>query len=251
MQNWQIEDEYRELYQQWQKQRSPQLNARFLQQLDPVIRNAIQVHTGSFNPLIYSQARRLALEALERYDPTRAKLHAHLYQHLRGLKRINRQQTQAVRVPERLHFERYYLDKYTEELTNELGRSPSDQELADRMGVPLKRLGQIRRFQPEVNDGRFVGVDGDSGEATRFSAAVRLPHRDPTQAWTEIVYSDLDPYHQQVMEYTLGLHGKPQLANQDIAKKLKRSPGAISQAKARIQKMLDEGQNYNPFREEV
>jgi DNA-binding NarL/FixJ family response regulator len=41
------------------------------------------------------------------------------------------------------------------------------------------------------------------------------------------------------MEHTLGMNNKKVLSNQEIARKLGLSPGAISQRKARIQQLLD------------
>jgi DNA-binding NarL/FixJ family response regulator len=42
-----------------------------------------------------------------------------------------------------------------------------------------------------------------------------------------------------ILEHALGLHGKPVLQNQQIAKKLRLSPGAVSQRKAKIQAKLN------------
>jgi hypothetical protein len=49
------------------------------------------------------------------------------------------------------------------------------------------------------------------------------------------------------MEHTLGMNGRRALNNTDLARKLGKSPGAISQAKARIQTMLDQGEELSPF----
>jgi len=245
-----LEPEYHELYQRWQKERTPQLRAEWLRALDPTIRQITRQYAESDNPIAYSTARRLASEALDRYDPSQAKLSSYLYQHLQGLKRQNRQQTQAIRVPERMHFDRYYLERYTRELEHELGREPTDQELADRTGFSLKRLQQVRQYKPETTVGQVSSrsLEAESGDGrSADNTAVILPHRNSRDAWVELVYQDLDPYHQKIMEYSLGLNGRKPLANQEIAKKLKRSPGAISQAKAKIQKLIDEGDRFSIF----
>jgi len=49
------------------------------------------------------------------------------------------------------------------------------------------------------------------------------------------------------MEHTLGMHGKRVLSNQDVARKLKLSPGAISQRKARIQSKMDLAEDLKVF----
>jgi DNA-binding NarL/FixJ family response regulator len=49
------------------------------------------------------------------------------------------------------------------------------------------------------------------------------------------------------MEHTLGLHGKKVLSNQEIARKLRLTPGAVSQRKATIQQLLNQEQELSPF----
>jgi hypothetical protein len=70
------------------------------------------------------------------------------------------------------------------------------------------------------------------------------------ESWHEFVYHDLDPIDQVILEHSLGLHGKQVLPNQDIARKLKLSPGAISQRKVRIQDQLNALPQTGMFAEE-
>ena len=65
--------------------------------------------------------------------------------------------------------------------------------------------------------------------------------------WTEIVYQDLGPVDQKIMEMSLGMHGQKKLSNLEIAKKLNRSPGAITQRKMRIQELLNQESDFSPF----
>jgi len=57
----------------------------------------------------------------------------------------------------------------------------------------------------------------------------------------------MDATNQKIMEWTFGLYGSPQLSNQAIAQRLKLSPGAISQRKANIQRILDQEQDLSVF----
>ncbi len=56
----------------------------------------------------------------------------------------------------------------------------------------------------------------------------------------QFLYHDLDPYDQVILEYGLGLNGSPKLPAAQIARRLKLSPGAVSQRASRIQQQLDE-----------
>ena len=62
-----------------------------------------------------------------------------------------------------------------------------------------------------------------------------------------MVYQGLSPLDQRVMELTLGMRGNKKLSNQEIAAKLNRSPGAITQRKTKIQQLLDQEQKLSPF----
>lgn len=235
-----LEDDLRPHYETWKAAPGPDTNAKMLDTLHPVMEGAIRTHVGEPNPLLMSRARRMTLDGLRGYDPAKGKLKTHLYNHLLGLKRANRQQTTILQVPERVALDRARLDQLTAELTNELGREPTDDEIANRTGFTTKRMTRIRSYAPGMAEGTAEGLlEGNLPASTMPGAAPSL--------WIDIVYDGLDPYHKKVMEYSLGLHGRRPLQNQEIAAKLRRSPGAISQATARIQALLDEEHDLSPF----
>jgi len=162
---------------------------------------------------------------------------------MQGLKRINRQQSQVIRVPERVLQENQKLRAYQQELTDELGREPSDAELTDKLGFSMARLTKIRKFQAGMVTGQADARDPLSG-----GVASRLPgQHEAEDLWANIVYQELNAMDQQIMEWTGGMNGHKPLSNQEIAKRLGRSPGAITQRKAKIQQLLDQEQKLSPF----
>jgi hypothetical protein len=234
-----IEPDFAEPYAAWKAQPGPAANAAILKTLHPTIEGAIRTHVGAPNPLLYSRARRMALEGLRGYDPSRGRLQTHLYNHLLGLKRVNRQQTQILGVPERVALDHYHLGAAERELAHELGREPTDGELSDRTGFSAARLTRVRSYRPGVAEGTLE----EAGQP--FGGAAAPSGQD---MWFRLVYDDLpDAYHRKVMELGLGLNGHRVHQNQEIARRLGRSPGAISQAKARIQAMLDQEPELSPF----
>lgn len=241
--NSQLEDKYRSPYEAWKSVPGPASNAQILTHVQPIIDGAIKTHVGQSNPLLVSRARRMALDGLRSYDPSVGRLETHLYNQLQGLKRVNRQQTQVMRVPERMQIDKAKLSAAAQDFLNENGREPTDAELADYTGFSLRRMAHVRRYNPAVAEGAVA--DPLTGQG--YSGGVIDPHRATRSAWMQLVYDDLDPYHQKIMEYGLGLNGRKKLSNMAIAAKMGRSPGAISQAKLRIQKMLDEAEEISPF----
>lgn len=230
-----LEDEYREPYDAFKKANSPEGNAAFLKTIHPIIGDAINAHVGQSNPLLVSQARRMALNAARNYDPKRSRLKTHLFNQLQGLKRVNRSQTQILKVPERVALDKYHLDNFNQELIDKLAREPTDEELANHSGMSLKRIAKVRSYNPAVAEGTLEAAT----PTQEVLGGVRDPRKERMSMWQQIVYDDLSPTDKMIMEHTLGMNGRKPMANQDIAKKLNRSPGLISQRKKFIQSMLD------------
>lgn len=241
-----LEDDFRGPYTAWKAAPGPDTNSAMLKALHPTIEGAIRTHVGEPNPLLVSRARVMALQGLQGYDPKRGRLQSHMYNHLLGLKRANRQQTTILKVPERVQMDKYHLENATKELRAVLGREPTDAQLADHTGFNPARIAKVRGYQSGLAEGRLEDMEAAGVGFT--GGGVKLPGQRPKKShWQDIVYDELDEYHRAIMELAFGMNGRRPLQNQEIARKLNRSPGAISQAKARIQKMLDEEFELSPF----
>ncbi len=245
-----LEEPYRGPYETWKAgPDSPESNAAILKAIDPIVQKGVKMY-GDDSPLSTSQGKLLALDGLNSYDPEQARLQSHLLNQMQGLRRKTRQQHEVVRVPERLLLESNKLRNYSQELQDELGREPTDAELSDKLGLSQARIKQIREFQPGMSTGQAEGRRHGSNDTENFGAlpASQLPGSQERQNyWVEIVYMDLPPTDQKILEYSLGLHGQPRLSNGEIAKKVGISQGGISQRKAKIQKLLDQEYELSPF----
>lgn len=237
-----LEENYRPAYEAWQSDQTPEGNATFLKAIDPIVQKGIKMHGGD-SPLVASQGRLAALEAARKYDPKRSRLQSHLLTQMQSLRRSGRKQHEVMRVPERVLLESMRLREYSQEIEDETGREPTDAELSDRLGISLDRLSKIRQYQPGMSTGQ-----ADARDPMQGGVASRRPgNNDAEQMWVQIVYQDLGDIDKKILEYSLGLHGHKKLSNQEIAKKLNRSSGAISQRKTRIQSLLDQEQDLSPF----
>lgn len=241
-----LESKYKDPFDQWKQGATPTTTGNLLRAVQGDIDKGIQAHVGGqVSPMLRSRARRLAIRAFDGYDPTQAKLGTHLVNQMQGLKRISRQQNQILKVPERVSLDQQRVRLSKQEFLDQHGREPSMVELADYTGLSLRRLGHIRRFRPAVAEGTLNSLTTSEGGEASFLPAIDDPNRsDP---WVELVYSDLDAVNQKILEWTLGLHGEPTYSNQEIARKLRVSPGAISQRKQHIQSLLDEGEQRSIF----
>jgi DNA-directed RNA polymerase specialized sigma subunit len=230
-----LEPEFSEPYTAWATQPTPENTDVLLKTIHPVLTSAMKNYGGVGSPTMLTKAKVLALDAMKRYDPTKAKLRTHLMFQLQGLRRASAKENQILSVPEQVALDLNNLRESENVLRDQLGRDPADSEVADHTGLSLKRLKYIRSMRPSYSQGSFQRPSDEGDDI--YQPAVQ--EKGNVQQWHEFVYHDLAPKDQLIMEHTLGLHGKPVLSNQDVAKKLGISPGAVSQRKARIQAKLD------------
>lgn len=229
-----LEPDYQEAYNGWKARPDKVSTGGLLRTLQPSIDRAIQAHVGESHPLIRSRARSIVLKSLPKYDATKSSLNTYVMNQLYGLRRVNRQQTQIISTPERWSHEAGTLARDEANLQEMLGRAPTTSELADHSGVSLRRIARVRSFHQPLAEGQLEAATG-SGH-TSFDPRVNEASDD--NRWADIVYLDLEPTDQKIMEHALGMYGRPVLQNQQIADMVGLSPGAVSQRKARIQAQL-------------
>jgi hypothetical protein len=216
---------------QWQQDPSPGNASAMLKALEPAITSAIRTNVGEAGENIRSRARLMALDTMGRYDPSRAKISTYLTNQFQGLRRHVRREQTPVHFPEAWSWERNRILEASREMEDELGRPPLDEEIADRMGIPPNRLRRSLRSQAPLASGQFATPEGE----------VILPPvmQQRTNLWLDLIRDDLAPVDRFIFDSTLGWKDAPALSNLEIAKRLRLSPGAISQRKAKIQALLD------------
>jgi DNA-directed RNA polymerase specialized sigma subunit len=234
----QLEPEFHVPYAAWKKSKNPATTGAMLKAIKPILDRGVNQYGGHRpGPVIRGQAKRIAIDALPSYDPTKGKLNTHLMSHLQGLQRIAGQQSQAIHVPERVVLDQQYLRDSEAELEDKLGRPPSSSQLADHTGMSLKRIAYVRQYKPGFAEGQMQGMstleDDESNEP-----AVERP--EPLHAKLNFIYPDLDATDQLIVEHAFGLHGRQKLPPGRIATALNVNPSSISRRMSRISRMLNE-----------
>lgn len=238
-----LEDKYKDAYDTWSKNPTKSSTSKLLSAIQPEIDRGISAHVGQANPILNSQARGLALQAVKTYDPAKAKLGTHVVNNLQGLKRMARKQTMVLSIPERVSIDQANLAKTHTSLLDTLGREPTLEEMADSSGLSKKRIGYVQKFTPGTALGTFMSGTGPESEGFM----PKVDAADAGDSWVEFVYTDMDTTNKKIMEWTLGLHGSPTYSNIEIARKLRLTPGAVSQRKQAIQNVLNQRQDLDPF----
>lgn len=241
-----LEEQFAEPYQAWKADPTPRTRAGLLHAVDPVVRSALRSYAGSAaSPALYGRAKVMTLQAVEKYDPSRAGLKTHLMTQLQGLRRHAQRAQNVLSIPERVRLDRQHLDSSFTELRDQLGRDPSDLELADKVGLSLKRIAHVRKAVPGYAESQLRDL-GEEGESVTAAPAVRGGPEDD-RAWLEFVYHSVQPLDQLILEHTMGMNGKAVLSNQDLARRLRVTPSAVSQRKAKLQGYLNERAGLEGF----
>lgn len=236
-----LEPEFHDTYSAWKLKADPSTRGALLRAVNPVLDTATKSYGGgSATPTLRSQAKLRTIQAFDTYDPKKATLRTHLLSQLRSLQRDAGKLDQIIRIPEQISILSAQLQRAETDLSDDLGRPPSDTELADHLGITLRRLQHIRKAHVGVNSGIFRDEVGD-----QFDPAARSLAKMRTDPVIEMAYYDLQPSDQLILELSLGLHGKRPQSTEAIAKKLRVSSASISQRKKKIQERIDTIRNAN------
>lgn len=237
-----LEEEYAPAFNAWQQNPSPDTTSTLLKEIDPIIRQGLSYYGGgiSNSPLMRGKAKQIAIKALSTYNPDTAPLRTHIMSNMQRLQRLAAHERQIVRLPERVAISQQQLLEVEKKFTDDRSRPPSDIELADRMGVAVKRLAEIRKAARALPESMVTQPTEEGGVREMGSRAIS---QEPDQ-WVEMVYMTLDPINQIILERALGLHGHRQANFSQIAKKLRLSSAAVSQRWNKIQQLLDAKDEY-------
>jgi len=240
----QLEPDYEANFTAWQADDTPKTRGALLRSVQPVVDTAVFSYAGKgASPAVRSQAKLMAMDAFKSYDPAKGNMKTHLLSTLRRLHRTAAQGQQIIRQPEKVALDRKHLREAEEALRDNLGRDPSDMEIANHTGLSIKRIGYVRNAKPPANSGSILDGAGET-----YSPPSTIPGDTSREdAWQEMVYYDLGEIDQAVMDYTLGLHGAPSLTNREIANRLGVTPAAVSHRARKIQMMMDEQYQVDPF----
>ena len=228
-------------FEAWRLNPTPEATTQLLAAANPVIDSAITSYAGG-DRSFSGRAKVLALKAFQSYDPKRGtKLNTHLMSQLQPLRRDYHNRVNPLKIPERASMEWRALADSEEQLHNELGRPPSDSELADHSHISIKKLQRLRNAGQTGLPASYFDDDDESDSAADKAPAVS--RADPNKVWMEFVHHDLGPIDQKILEWKTGAFGHPILSTNDIAQKLKLSAGAVSQRASKIATRLSEVQS--------
>jgi DNA-directed RNA polymerase specialized sigma subunit len=242
-----VDNGFESMYTQWRQAKTPESNTAILKAVQPVIDTAVLSYAGqNAHPTIRSNARMMALKALDSFDPARGNVRTHLLSQLQGLRRATAKSQNIISIPEQVGLDFSNLTESENQLRDALGRDPSDDELADATNLSKRRIQKIRAFNQPLAEGTTVKDITEDNYGGDIASTVPGSNRG-ADAWFNFVYDDLSPTDKLIADMTLGRNGRRKTSTQDIARRLNITPGAVSQRAAKIQSMLDKRYTHGNF----
>lgn len=217
--------------------KTPQNLRAVVDSLDSTINRALSAYTKVQTPVLRQRARLMAADAVRGYDPNAgAKLSTHVHRQLQRLQREAPNITDPLPMPERMRRDSGIIINAISSAADAIGSEVSDEQVSELTGIPVARVNKVRNLMrrgiSETAYQEGMAEDDEAQEAVYSST-------DPFEEWKNAVYHDLSEVDRVIMAYRTGFRGAPFLANQEIAKRLRMSPGAVSQHANQIQAKLD------------
>lgn len=226
-------------YQEWLKDPTPDNLGKVVSAAAPVITSEIHRYSGP-KTLLRSRAKLLAAKAIKTYDPTRgAALRTWVVSQLQPLTRYSNA-LKPMKISEDMNRKAAELNNVTQTLSHELGRRPTDSELADHMGITVRKIGKLReQAKPVMAESAFTAeTEGEEAYEPILTQTSNLGLA------SEAIYDNLDDRTKAIYDHKTGSHGRPMYSNQEIAKRLGISPSMVTQISNDVaQKILRANQN--------
>lgn len=227
-------------YAEWAQRRDKASMTRLVDGFAPTINSEITRYEGS-RPLLRSKARVLVVRAVKSYDPSSGvKLNSWVVTNLKQLARYGKKQ-RDVHIPEVAARQSAIVDRATREFREDYNREPTDEELADELGMTPKRVADVRKMAvPSVASGQFDEIETADGDSS-VSPAVVTPSQVPFAQ--DAVYMSLGSRDQTIFDMLTGSHGRPQVSAKDVAAKIGVSPAYVSARAKEIARQISEVAN--------
>lgn len=211
-----------ELFEQYQKTKSPSDLHKLLNQLNPLIQTEVKRASGTLpTPALQAEAKKWAIHAITTYDPSKGtQLSTHVTNYLQKVRRINYRYQNAARLSEnnQLIFHKY--NNAVQGLQERLSREPTDEELANELNWTKKAVVKFK-----------AGIFQDIVESSKDKASeyTRFDYQKPLM---EHIISQLTPEEQIIME-NVGSMSSP-----DLAKKLGVNINRLNYLKSKMVKKI-------------
>jgi len=187
-----------EPYDQWVADPSPENLKSVVDGLEPTINYSLSQVGAVSDPYMRAKARKIAADSVRSYDPnSEAALPTWTTQQLMQLKRISRQSSPSMRIPEKAQLDGLAISRAEVEFLDKYDRYPDLDELSDATMLPKKRIEDVRKMTRAV-----------PSESALQGATLNPQEPDYYNEAADYVYADLDSTDKKILEMKTGYGGK-------------------------------------------
>lgn len=217
-----------DLWRQWKESNEdPKHLDSLLKSLKPTIDYRVNMYAPAnvYKPALRAKANNLTINALRRFDPTKAQLNTHVTNHLKGLNRWTGKHQNISRITEEriAIIGRYNASKA--KLHELLGQEPTTMQIADDMKTPVKTIKKL-----ELENRADLVASAFEGDA--FATDVNMPTID--KEIMDLIEFDLSPDEARMWKLMYGPTGSLTVKGGTLAKKLGWSQSKVSQVRKSI-----------------
>lgn len=231
-------------YEVWNEDQSPENFRNLYNTLRPTVQYALAANNAVGDPLIETKAKILTAKAIKSFDPSYgSSLPTYLSNQLQKLTRYTRDVRSPIKIPERQLYAAAELARTEEEWKDKYGKDPTVSDLADAMGVSIKKIEDIRKqFIKQVSEGKyFAGATSEDDVSSNDEQD--KTETEYTKEALNYIYNDLGYRDKKILEYTTGFGGSDILTPAEISKKLGISQSQISRINAKLANRVYDMQN--------
>lgn len=191
------------------------------------------------------------MKAVERFDPSKGgKLSTYgAWWIKQSIKRALANQSKTIRLPVHLVDKIAKMRRLSMKLQEEIGREPTDDELAVEMAIPVHRVAQMRTaaIRPASLDAPIGDDDSNTfGEIVQDESAdtpyEELEEKTVTKMLREMVKT-LDPREETILRYRFGLDGGTEKTLEEVGQKFNVTRERVRQiqniALRKLRKMIE------------
>ena len=222
-----------QMWEQWKADPNPDNLRPLMKRIEPILRSKVQMWKApGVNEAAFKANLRIhAMDAFHSFDPTKAGLRTHLENRLKKSMRFNVQQQNYAYIPEAKAGRIGDISRATDELTEDLGRIPTPQEIATQLNPTLSGRQQLtgQKVQ-QIQGAQFGDVIGSSFES---DSAPRAISRE--REVVGLLRPALNADQQSVYDHLYGVNGKQKTTSTtQLAKLLGKSPSQVSRLRTAI-----------------